>query len=632
MPGSQEKPPKTFSLQETLPRLPIPPLEETAARYLQTLVPILTPEEYKKSEAIVHDFIKPGGLGHDLQTRLREHDRREPNSWLERWWLSLAYHGWREAVMINSNWYMVLRDHPETPKELMPRKGEGKERAVVPSAGFTKFQVKRAAGLVNNLLDYKDMIDTETLSIDTTRTGPLDMNQYRNLFGITRVPKAGCDYNVGSHPSPSKHIVVLARDQIYLVDVYDATTGNRVTIESIERQLVSVLEHAQSGNQKQLPISLFTALHRDKWAEIHSHLQKLGQANKDNFAGIETALFAVSLDDYILPADIEYVARNTSHGLTGHNRWFDKSYSVCVMADGRTGVNGEHSPCDALIPAIIADHVVKHEPATNPASAKQNATMRPPKHLEWITDDKIAQELTDAEKTVAVAIADSDVSILQYNKYGSDFMKKTGKSSPDAYVQMALQLVFHRIHKEFAAVYETASTRQFKHGRTETCRSLSTDSKAFVEAFDKAGLSPQEKYTLLQKACTAHVAYLNLAGQGRGVDRHLLGLRMVMKPGETAEIYTDPAYAKSSHWRLSTSGLFPGERILSTGFGTVYPDGYGMNYMIGSKLVKIGVESKFSYAPTSSVKFTQTLAKVFDDMAEVCLAVNGAGEKDKAKL
>lgn len=67
-----------------------------------------------------------------------------------------------------------------------------------------------------------------------TRTGPQDMDQYRHVFGVTRVPKPGCDINVESHPSPSKHIIVLVRDQIYTVDVYDANTGERVPIAQIE--------------------------------------------------------------------------------------------------------------------------------------------------------------------------------------------------------------------------------------------------------------------------------------------------------------------------------------------------------------------------------------------------------------
>lgn len=49
---------------------------------------------------------------------------------------------------------------------------------------------------------------------------------------------------------------------------------------------------------------------------------------------------------------------------------------------------------------------------------------------------------------------------------------------------MALQLAWARLHKEPTAVYETASARFFKHGRTETCRSLTSETWEFASNFD----------------------------------------------------------------------------------------------------------------------------------------------------
>jgi hypothetical protein len=50
-------------------------LEETAKRYLRSLVPLLSKEEYARSEAAVQEFIKPGGFGEELQARLQQVDR-----------------------------------------------------------------------------------------------------------------------------------------------------------------------------------------------------------------------------------------------------------------------------------------------------------------------------------------------------------------------------------------------------------------------------------------------------------------------------------------------------------------------------------------------------------------------------
>lgn len=54
--------------------------------------------------------------------------------------------------------------------------------------------------------------------------------------------------------------------------------------------------------------------------------------------------------------------------------------------------------------------------------------------------------------------------------------------SSDAFVQLALQLAYFRIHQHPIPVYETALTRGFQHGRTETIRSFTTESYAFLKA------------------------------------------------------------------------------------------------------------------------------------------------------
>ena len=60
---------------------------------------------------------------------------------------------------------------------------------------------------------------SEHVPTEMTKQGPLCMNQYKYLFGITRVPKPECDTLAGSYPPKSRHIIVLVRDQIFVMDV-----------------------------------------------------------------------------------------------------------------------------------------------------------------------------------------------------------------------------------------------------------------------------------------------------------------------------------------------------------------------------------------------------------------------------
>jgi len=141
---------------------------------------------------------------------------------------------------------------------------------------------------------------------------------------------------------------------------------------------------------------------------------------------------------------------------------------------------------------------------------------------------------------------------------------------------MALQLAWYKDQGYFTATYETALTRFFLHGRTETIRSFSAESRDFVLAMVDPTASQHERLAKLRAAADAHNAYSKAALTGKGIDRHLLGLRLLMQPGERAELFEDPLFAKSQDWRLSTSGLTPGERFMGTGFGTPLQEGYGI--------------------------------------------------------
>ncbi|KAI8924064.1 acyltransferase ChoActase/COT/CPT [Entophlyctis helioformis] len=616
---------KTFANQDKLPRLPVPPLPETLQRYLRTTRPhFATQAEYEAYAATVADFAKDGALGPQLQARLEAHAKAQPSSWLEDWWLRLAYLSWREPLLINSNWFLLTAPHPDTPRALMT---DG-DRARPATGQFTDFQLLRAAGFVSNLVTFKDMLEREVIKPEATRAGPQCMNQYRNIFGISRIPKPDCDVLVGGFKSPSKHIIVLVRDQIYAVNVYDQQTGKRLAISDILRQLRSIVAEVTAGKDIQPPVCIMTSENRNNWAKSRAHLESLGGANTETFKWIDSALFAVSLDDRAIPYTVEDQGKFVFHNFDGRNRWFDTCITVAVSNDARIGINGEHSPCDALVPALAVDFAAKNEPAKDSPGAILSApTANKARRLTWNTDAKIGKAIVDAQAAASKLIADSDLTVMHFAEYGGDFIKKNAKVSPDAYIQMCLQLTYYRIHGQFAAVYETASTRKFLHGRTETCRSLSLEAQAFARTMQAPNATPAEKYKALQTACKAHVDYLAVASDGRGVDRHLLGLRLVMKDGESSDVFKHPVFAQSSKWQLSTSALFPSDRLYGTGFGAVVVDGYGMNYTIGDKIIKMGVESKVSCKETSTAKFKSTFEQVLRDVAAMCADVNSPQAK-----
>ena len=140
----------TFSQQSKIPRLPIPTLEETAAKYLLTMQPLLTTEHYERVKGYVADFIKPGGLGSVLQQRLIDYEKKQKHSWLEQMWFDKAYLEYRDPTLINVNWFMAIKDHPKLTREM---------RQIQGPSDYTDFQVNRAASLIRYILDYNDLIN-----------------------------------------------------------------------------------------------------------------------------------------------------------------------------------------------------------------------------------------------------------------------------------------------------------------------------------------------------------------------------------------------------------------------------------------------------------------------------------------
>ena len=66
---------KTFALQEKLPRLPIPKLEETVRTYVKSIEPLTTKEEYNAVCAKAKEFMEKDGPV--LHKRLEEYGKQQ---------------------------------------------------------------------------------------------------------------------------------------------------------------------------------------------------------------------------------------------------------------------------------------------------------------------------------------------------------------------------------------------------------------------------------------------------------------------------------------------------------------------------------------------------------------------------
>lgn len=76
---------------------------------------------------------------------------------------------------------------------------------------------------------------------------------------------------------------------------------------------------------------------------------------------------------------------------------------------------------------------------------------------------------------------DVELRIFVHDAFGKGVMKKC-RLSPDAFIQMALQLAYYRDAGKFSLTYEASMTRLFREGRTETVRPCTIESAQWAKA------------------------------------------------------------------------------------------------------------------------------------------------------
>uniref|UniRef100_A0A0X3PWC0 Choline/carnitine acyltransferase domain-containing protein n=1 Tax=Schistocephalus solidus TaxID=70667 RepID=A0A0X3PWC0_SCHSO len=199
---------------------------------------------------------------------------------------------------------------------------------------------------------------------------------------------------------------------------------------------------------------------------------------------------------------------------------------------------------------------------------------------------------------------DTDVACARFTPFSRSWMK-SARLSPDAFVQIGLQLAYARLHpnRPPPATYESGTLRRFRLGRTETIRSCSAESVAFTKAMADDTISDSQKCKILRKAIEQHQRYTKMAVSGNGFDRHLLGLRLIAADSgqQTPSFFIDPTYGTANHFLLSTSQI-TGRQDFGVSFGPVSPDGYGFCYNLQGHHINLMASAFKSKTPNNSAR------------------------------
>ncbi|XP_026095149.1 carnitine O-palmitoyltransferase 1, liver isoform-like isoform X1 [Carassius auratus] len=613
--------PMLYSFQSSIPRLPVPPIKDTVRRYLESARPLMDDEQYKRMEGLAKDFEK--NLGPKLQWYLKLKSWWASN-YVSDWWEEYIYLRGRGPIMVNSNYYAMDFLY------------------VIP----TTHQAARAGNSIHAIMMYRRKLDRAQIKplYLLEKRVPLCSAQWERMFNTSRIP--GLETDVLQHMNESKHIAVYHKGRFYKVWMfYD---GRLLLPREIEQQIERILADKSEPQPGEELLAALTAGDRVPWAKARSQFFSQGK-NKQSLDAVEKAAFFVTLDDTEQRYDPENSVRSLDsygksllHGKC-YDRWFDKSFNLIVFKNGTMGLNAEHSWADAPIVGHLWEHVLSSDPVrlgyTEDGHCKGNPhpNMPGPQRLQWDIPEE-CQAVIHASLKVAKALADDvDMHIIPFNDFGKGLIKRC-KTSPDGFIQIALQLAHFRDKGKFCLTYEASMTRLFREGRTETVRSCTTQTCDFVHAMMNDKATREEKLKLLKVAAEKHQDLYRLAMTGKGIDRHLFCLYLVSK-----YLGEDSAFLKevlSEPWRLSTSqtplqqvDLFDLKRhpeyvTSGGGFGPVADDGYGVSYIIlGEDLINFHISSKHSSPETDSHRFGCNIRQAMLDMLDVFQLDNKANNK-----
>jgi carnitine O-palmitoyltransferase 1, liver isoform len=629
-----KQPRLTYSFQTSLPCLPVPSIDQTVGKFLKSVRPILTDAEYANMEDLGESFAVNDGAKMNQYLNLRAYFWS--NNYVAEFWEKYVWLRARSPLCVNSNYY-ILDFCDFAPSRLSEA---------------------RAATITALMVDFHKRLKNEQVEpIRLRGLRPLCMNQYYRMFGTTRVPGKSED-ELQHKGERSRHVVVLRRGIYFKIEVI-RWNGVVSTPSELEHQFLyikqiadSMHKHGEVAESSGMNLAAMTGTHRTAWAEAREEYFSEG-VNKASLEEIERALFFVSLDT-TRPTTWSDRGSQILHG-SGSDRWFDKSLTLVVFENGFCGLNAEHSWADAPVVAHMWEHCLCHEVErdghfsyastghtrgflTSPTNLPkgQNKSLGNVKLLRFHLNGRAIAQTRAAMQVQQNLVADLQLEIFGHVDYGKGIIKQS-KISPDAFIQMAFQLAYYRSSGEYGLTYEACMTRMFRDGRTETVRSLSAESCAFVQAMVDPYASVEKRTALLLAACERHTANAHDALCGQGVERHIFALYVVSMAMNIESPFLQKAL--KIPWRLSTSqqpqrqtsvwDIVPKEiddvcQSPGGGFGPAADDGYGISYMFaGADKIFFHVSSKRSSPKSDSEKFLRTLNTVLKDMKALlvsCLA------------
>lgn len=605
-----------MSAHPALPRLPIADLDDTCRRYLQQVQPLLSADEWDKTEAIVQDFQANDGvrLHHALQRF--DHDMAHAGkSWLIDTWLT-GYLAGREPLPLVSNVGFRLQTADHSLADWITALA-----AVCADHGHRRIK--------------------PTLTPQGT---PCCMHQWAILKGASRIPRPRVD-DYFIHPTGGHYIGIFHRGHYFRLLALDTYHEARPA-QVFQAALTHIL---QTPDTNPYPVGVPSFLPRDEAADAFARLGAHPK-NTELIRHLAKDLFHVVLVDEDLEEDDD-LSDATFAPTQGF--WCHKPITLRYnLNTKRLYAHSEHTaqdggmlqaairqarqklppnPVRRPLPSQFTTSLMSTMPSTpgalsvlehgasprvdgmNGVKATTLYTPSPPdtdgspthgapddlglQRHDWVLDDALEAQWPIWFERYAGRAGQMRITSLRV-PFGSSTIPKG--ISEDALVQFLLQYAQLRTWSKIRNTYEAVDVSHFQQGRTECVRPVSLESLRFVQHWHQAGLQPQSDGPDGQRAESAnqgtapdsrtisyfkdalreHKARIKACKQGLGPNRQLLGLQQmaIQRHLPMPALFTDESYQRFTTDFLSTSTVGDDSITINFGFAPTSDGGLGINY------------------------------------------------------
>jgi carnitine O-acetyltransferase len=359
------QPPPTFAFQDSLPRLPIPTLDETLNKFLRHVEALLPeplslvpppPPPLLMTSASAATVKSGGGRGISISSGSGSGSSSKSNTQHRQQVYKNQLHQLQQQNPEFDAQQVVLDflkgDGPRLQELLLDYEQAGLSTGLIgsyveefwnesnlapdpsvvlnlnpyfvledgPDPKMNKDPLRRAASLCFACIKMASQLRHEQLLPDVFKGQPLCMDQFKAIFGAARVPhppddafEGGAD-DIDIYPD-SGHVVVMCRNQLYYFQClwWDGS----VAVD--EEDVLDILEAIQKNAKQYTPeeaattaLGILTSLDRKTWGKVRFELSQIAM-NNEYLIIIDSSLFVLVLDEYI-PTSSHDAAANMLHG------------------------------------------------------------------------------------------------------------------------------------------------------------------------------------------------------------------------------------------------------------------------------------------------------------------------------